>query len=336
MACIRKRGKTWQAIVRIKGFEPVSATRATKKEVELWALHVESDMKAGRHSKYPKKTFQQAMDRYSEEESTKKRSGEYEAQRFIALAKNFPELARKQFSEISTVDIAAWRDARLKVVTPGAVQRDFNLMRHLWNVAHKEWGWCGENPWSGVRAPGNNQARQSVWKWQDIRAVLRQLDYVTGLPPNTKTQEIGYAFLLSIHTGMRLGELMGLTKSTVDIERRVVRLPKHKTMERDGVRHVAITQRAARILGLVHKYATGDALFTVAHASVDTLFRRARDAVLGKEKDLTFHDARATFATLMARKVDPLTLAKLLGHKDMNLILSTYYRESAAQIAARL
>ena len=51
---------------------------------------------------------------------------------------------------------------------------------------------------------------------------------------------------------------------------------------------------------------------------------------------LTFHDSRATALTLLARRVDVMTLARISRHKDMRILMSTYYRESAEQIAARI
>ena len=55
---------------------------------------------------------------------------------------------------------------------------------------------------------------------------------------------------------------------------------------------------------------------------------------------LTFHDGRATAATLLARRrdpktkqlqCDPLTLARILGHKNLQQIIDVYYREGIAE-----
>lgn len=53
-------------------------------------------------------------------------------------------------------------------------------------------------------------------------------------------------------------------------------------------------------------------------------------------EDLHFHDSRAEALTRLARKVDVMTLARISGHKDLRVLLETYYRESAADIAKRL
>ena len=51
---------------------------------------------------------------------------------------------------------------------------------------------------------------------------------------------------------------------------------------------------------------------------------------------LTFHDSRATALTLLSRKVDVMTLARISRHNDLTLLQRVYYRESAEEIAARL
>ena len=74
--------------------------------------------------------------------------------------------------------------------------------------------------------------------------------------------------------------------------------------------------------------------WTVTSASLDALFRKARGRC-GIE-DLHFHDSRAEALTRLSEKVDVLTLAKISGHRDINLLSRVYYRITAAQIALRL
>jgi len=52
-------------------------------------------------------------------------------------------------------------------------------------------------------------------------------------------------------------------------------------------------------------------------------------------KDLQFRDARATALTLMARRMDVLTLARISRHKDLKMLL-VYYRETPEDISRRI
>jgi integrase len=75
-------------------------------------------------------------------------------------------------------------------------------------------------------------------------------------------------------------------------------------------------------------------VFDLTDKSLDALFRKAKKALL--LADVNFHDSRAEALTRLARRVDVLTLARISGHKDLQLLLNVYYRESTADIAARI
>ena len=48
-------------------------------------------------------------------------------------------------------------------------------------------------------------------------------------------------------------------------------------------------------------------------------------AALAEIEDVTFHDTRHAFASRMiARGIEPVTLAKLMGHEDIRETLNTY------------
>jgi integrase len=96
-------------------------------------------------------------------------------------------------------------------------------------------------------------------------------------------------------------------------------------------RQIPLSSHAVRLLRMV---AGRGMFFTVSSASLDALFRKARDRLL--LEDLHFHDSRAEALTRLARKVDVMTLARISGHKDLRTLMETYYRESASDIAARL
>jgi integrase len=74
-------------------------------------------------------------------------------------------------------------------------------------------------------------------------------------------------------------------------------------------------------------------MWTINSASLDALFRKARDSCLLSH--IHFHDSRAEALTLLSRRMDVLTLSKISGHRDLRQLLE-YYRESAEQIAARI
>lgn len=331
MAHLKKTKSGWRAQVDRRGVRD-SGNFPTKAAANAWATEVEAEILAGARSKWPRKTVADALNRYDAEVSPTKKSGTFEKHRLLAVQKHFPALASKLISEVKPADLAEWRDKRLTEVTPGSVQRDVNLLRNVWTVAAREWGWCPEpSPWRSLKLPGDNQPRDKLIHWTEARRILRRCGYVSGRPPASGMQEVAWAFLIALRTAMRAGELMGLTGGSVDLTRRVVRLDDHKTVGTVGKRLVPLTPNGVRLLAKIHKPGR---LFSISPASLDTLFRRARDQVL--IEDITFHDSRAAALTHLSRKVDVLTLSRISGHKDLATLLRAYYRESAEQVAARL
>ena len=245
--------------------------------------------------------------------------------RLEALKRDFPALAGKTLSKLTTADLVAWRDARLANVSKGSVQRDINLISHVFTKARDEWKWMSDTPFRGMEAPGDNPSRDRLPTMSEVRRLMRWLGYITGEAPKTKQAEAAFAFLISLRTGMRAGEVLQLGPGTVQGS---VAIVKHKMQHRTGKpRRVPLSKHAVRLL-------QGFPGFTISSESLDTVFRKARDSLL--IKDLHFHDARADALTRFSRKVDVLELARISGHKDLRQLLSTYYRATSEDIASRL
>lgn len=324
MAYVRKQRNRWRAEIERNGVRR-SATFDTKTAANLWAVKEEAEILAGKYGGFPKKTFAEALDRYVKDVSSTKAGERFERLRLEALKRDFPELAGKLLVSVTTADMVGWRDARLAKVSKGAVQRDLNVLSHVFTKATKEWGWLGESPLIGLEAPGDNPARERLPTPSETRRLLRWLGYRTGQLPETKQQEVAYAYLLSLRTAMRAGEVLQLCPEVIQ---GAVATVKHKMQYRTGKpRRVPLSRQALRLL-------KGFQGFTVSSDSLDVLFRKARDSLL--IQDLHFHDARASALTRFSKKVDVLQLARISGHKDLRVLLSVYYRTTEEEIAARL
>lgn len=329
MAYIRKVKGGWRVEIEKLGVRR-SATWPTKAEATGWGIKTEAEIMATRRGQFPRKTLADAIRRYQLEVSRTKGGRRVEELRFDAFERDFSDLAGALLTDISTPDLVRWRDKRLQTVSPGTVRREANQLRNLFSVARDEWKWCGESPFVGFRIPADNPARERRVDMLELRRICRWLGYRTGMV-QTKQQEVAFAFLLALRTGMRAGELLSLSDATVDLERRVARVP-HKTQHLTGrPREIPLTRQAVRLL---RPMMGREKVFSVSAQSLDALFRKARDNCL--VSDLHFHDSRAEALTRLARKVDVLTLARISGHKDVNLLLRVYYRETAEDIAARL
>ena len=310
MAYIRRLASGWRAEVQKHG-QRVSKVLPTKREAQAWAI--EQEARAGALST-GWRTFAEAARKYETEVSAKKRGKSWEVRRLGAMVDHFGAVS---LGALDAPDMAAWRDMRLKTVTASTVVREANLLKHLLHTARDEWRWIDHDPFRGVKMPSENEPRHQRWRWQQIKRVLR-----AGEQTGPKTAEAVAAFHIALRTGMRLQEALA-APACFDPARRVVTLASTKTT---GRVQIPVGRIAARLLARP--------AFTVSPNEASTLFAKlCRNLMID---GLTFHDSRATALTLLAKKVDVLTLAKISRHKNINLLSSTYYRESAEEIAARL
>jgi len=327
MASVGRHGRGYRAQVYVGGRRASKVFR-TQREANAWAVAMEEELQKPAAET---RTLRKLIEHYAETVMPTKRGGAHEIRQAMAFLREFPDMADKKLSEIDTPDFALWRDARLKKVKDATVIRNLNWLRHAFKVAREEWKWMEANPLKGLRIPSNPAPRDRRVSPREVRALCRILDYRPGKPPQTKSQEVALALMVALRTAMRAGEILSLGKGNLDLKRRVASVA-HKTQHLTGKpRAVPLTRHGVRLLAPV---ADLEACFTISSAVLDTLFRKARDRLL--IEDLHFHDSRAEALTRLARKVDVMTLSKISGHKDVRILVGTYYRETAEQIAARL
>jgi integrase len=283
----------------------------TKREATAWGIRKEAELDALKGSKG--RTLGWATAHYLETVSPDKSAGaaEWEGRRFAAMVEHFGEDA--MLAGIDSERIGQWRDHRLKTVSASTVLREANLLRNLFTLAVDEWKCIASNPFKGVRLPKHNASRHAVWTWPLIKRVLRARR--TG-----KTQEVIDAFHIALHTGMRLSEVLA-----AKLEGRIAVLPKDKSTKTPV--KVPLARHGAKLL-------KRHAPFTVGPNEASTLFSElCADLLI---EGLTFHDSRASALTWLSRRMDVMTLARISRHRDLRILMDTYYRETAEQIAARL
>ena len=309
MAYIRKYRDAWRAEIQRNGIR-TSKVFSTKREAQAWALEQEATAKRARAGS--NKSFGDAVDRYQADVSSAKAGAKWELARLNVMRDFFG--ADAGLLDIDSPHIAAWRDARLKTVSASTVVREANLLRNLFNLARKEWKWIDHAPFDGVKLPKENPPRHQLWTWQLIKRVLRA-------PRTGKTAEMQAAFHIALRTGMRLQEVLA-APGDFDPKRSVV-TTKTKTDIRG---QIPIGRIAAKLLARP--------AFTAGANEGSVLFSKlCRELLID---GLTFHDARATALTHLARKVDVMTLARISRHKDLKILMNHYYRETSDQIAARI
>lgn len=321
---------TWRIQIEVRGIRE-SETFPTKREAEAWRDKRRSELRALATGKGGTvKTLDDALEKYAKEVTPDKRSWSNEGKRLNAF-RNSPEHAslprRRRLSEIVPSDLTAWRDARLKLNSRGAVLRDMTLLSSVLETCRADWGWITINPMREVRRPQEPDHRERVITEPEIAAMVKQLGVAEG-PIRTVSQAVGVCFLVALETGMRAGELCGLTWDRVHGS--YVQLT---TATKSGKpREVPLTPKAQKLIERMRGWDEG-LVFGLKSQTLDALFRKARGQA--KLSGFTFHDARHTAATHLAQKLHVLDLCRMFGWSNPKMAMR-YYNAKASDIAARL
>ena len=313
-----KRGLRYRHCIMVTG-KRKTGTFNTKREAREWEADQRLMAKQqpelfaiGRHK------LSDACDKYLRTVTPNKRGAElWEYRRTNALISRFPGA---YLNDITSEKLGEWRDEILAGgVTGSTVNRYFNLYSHIFATAKKEWKWVTDNPFSDVKRPPDSLPREALWHWRDIRAILRE-----GQLRGGKYLEVTQAFHIALRTAMRLQEALA-APGGLDRKGKVVVISKRKEDPRPI--KVPLTRRGYAVLSTIKP-------FTVEPNEASVLFSK-----LKRERGiegLEFRDSRATALTSMARTMDVKTLKRISRHKDINILIDVYFRESAESISDRL
>jgi integrase len=334
MASFKKDGDVWRVQIARKGIR-LSGTFSTKRAAEAWASEKETQILKGTYRGSGSRTVGDLFTEYGRRVSDGKLGARWENTRIAAFKKHFPELAAKPLNEVTSHDFGLWRDARLKgsetqnKVGAGTVIREINLFSHAFTTARDEWKWIAESPLSGVRRPKEPKPRDRRISDDELKRLMHALGHEPERPPETISARIALIIQFAIETGARASEICGLTWERV--HDRHFHLDKTKN---GFARDVPMSTRAREIVEEAGKVTKDKAtVFEVSPETLDALFRKAKNRC--KIANLHFHDTRHEACTRLARKLDVLDLARMLGIRDLR-ILSVYYNETAHDMAERL
>ncbi len=227
-------------------------------------------------------------------------------------------------------DIAPFHLERLKKTLADkglsirSIEYTLAVVRQVFNSAKRLGAFNGENPTAKVKFPKPDNSRMRFLTHDEAKALLVSL--------KAKSQDVHDMTLLSLHAGLRFGEIASLTCQDVDLERGVMTIRDAKT----GSRYAFITPQVGAMLkertqGRPTDYVfqrnrkDGGRLTKISH----TFFRVVDELKLNEGIDdprlqVCFHTCRHTYASwLIEEGADLYTVQKLLGHKT-NVMTQRY------------
>lgn len=314
-----KVGNRWRARVRKNG-QQRSKYFSTRRDAELWIKQTEIEIETG---SLPPKTIEQirvsqVINRFIADELPKRKAGKRDTTILKKALRDYPNLFGKPINKFGRLDVVHWKEDRLKKVQAASVLREWTSLSSCFTHAIKVWGLPIKNPFSEVKRPAKPPPRYRRVSADEIKTVLDALQWSEDI--TERRHYVAWAFLFALETACRIGEICKLEWSDIQ-DVGAGKIACLRDTKNGSDRNVPLNAEARRLLSLLPK--DDKKLIPITQPQADGLFRKHRpDAV----RDLHFHDSRHEALTRMAKIViNPMDLAKISGHKDVNILMTVYY-----------
>ena len=255
-----------------------------------------------------------------------------------------PSIGHHMLKSLSAADVKAFiLNQVAKGLSPATIRSQHSILRRALQVAMRD-DRVGRNV-ARLVSPAHGRASERVPLDRSETATL--LETAAG-------ERLGALFIVAVATGMRLGELIGLTWKCVDLEAGYIRVehllaryggayhldPPKTVKSRRAIavpspvvdallRHQQKQSEARRLLGRDWQGNDWDLVFTtqsggpLSPTTVEYIFKRLlKDSGLRKVR---FHDLRHGAATLLlAQGVQMKVVQDVLGHAQMQMTADLY------------
>lgn len=261
-----------------------------------------------------------------------------------------PYLGSKKLCRLSKEDVQRFISILSgQGLSPGSVRNIFRVLSAAMKKA-KEYEYICENPCEGTRLPELEKKEARLFTVQEQKL----LETAAGKDKN------GFAILLAIYTGLRIGEICALTWEDVDLKNGILHVLRTtrriqcfapdataKTMLVTGspkssqsARAIPLPSGILELLKEHRKKASGEYVFEYHGHPLEPRTLQYRFKTLLKKTglpDINFHALRHTFATrCMELCFDVKTLSEILGHASAKMTLDRYGHSQMAHKQAAM
>lgn len=154
-------------------------------------------------------TLKEAFAIYLNKVSILKKGFAQEKYRIDQIARSF--LGEKIVREVTSVDIATYRDQRLEEINPrtkkklstSTVRLEMSLLSNFFDICRIEWGYADSNPVSNVRKPKSPPGRDRRLTAREERLILRYCH-------SHSNPQLYSIVIFALETACRQGEILKL------------------------------------------------------------------------------------------------------------------------------
>ncbi|WP_295402523.1 site-specific integrase [uncultured Thiocystis sp.] len=265
----------------------------------------------------PQRLYDDLMLRYLQGPSMDKRAHDRD---LYAAKRLTPFFQGQSLNGLGPADIQKYIDQRRQEgVGPATINKEINLLSAALNYGRRRLQWDVQNPVEGMRLrPPQGRIR---WIDRSTAATLsKEAASVRGYLPDF--------IQLGLHTGMRKGEMLGLTWSRVDFERSMVYLT---DMDQKNGKHGSIPLNAEAVAALERRRTHREQycpqcpwVFASRHGERIANIRKGFESACEKAGITDFHphDLRHTCAAWLVQDgVDIRVVCELLRHTSIQVTM---------------
>jgi len=219
--------------------------------------------------------------------------------------------------EITSVDIATYRDQRLSGINPrtkrplatSTVRLELSLLSNFFDLCRIEWGYADNNPVSNVRKPKIPPGRDRLPTAREEKLILRYCHAHSN-------PQLYSIVVIALETAMRQGEILSLTWENINLLVRIAHLPVTKN---NCKRDVPLSIKARDALIRLGVKQSGR-VFSYTSAGLKSTWRWMLQQL--QIENLKFHDLRHAAATRLSElgSLTMLEVAAITGHKSMAML----------------
>jgi len=230
-----------------------------------------------------------------------------------------PVIGKLPLKEISPIHLEKIkRNMATAKRTPRTANYALSVIRQLYNFSKNIGLYAGECPVKKIKIPREDNRRLRFLSHEEAEIILAAL--------KEKSQDVHDMALLSLHCGLRAGEVFSLTWADVDIGRGILTLRNTKS---GRTRHAYMTQDVKILMSMRNPSRSSEFVFPARigtqRGRISKTFSRVIDSlalnqnITDPRQRVVWHTLRHTFASWLVQSgVSLYTVQHLMGHENIS------------------
>lgn len=268
---------------------------------------------------------------YFNDKGTRLKERSIMTKRTLIETKIIPYFGEKPMNEITAVDIIKWQNMLMnQEYSPTYLRMIQNQLTALFNHAERFYD-LRENPCKKVDKMGRSNARELNFWTKDEYEV-----FIKGFGAEDEMYRIIFQMLFWL--GCRVGEVLALTASDIDLEKGTVSVsktyfrrnktdyitsPKTESSNRKITIPKFLKGEIKEYLDRQYELAPEDRIFPITDRAVQKKMKQKTEET--KLKPIRVHDLRHSHIALLIEKgLQPLVIAQRVGHDSVNTTMNIY------------